>query len=178
MIAPDQIPRDRNGLPAGAWRILHENQAFAGTIGVYDLVGGESTRPAFGRLLLCAIAEYGSKLYLEPWGPGIPKGTVFPEVFQADVPDAALAALPKCPWRVAKAPSASAEPANHNSRPDAPADSEEPNDEPAEAVSQGIDSMGRDDLIALADLHDVAIDRRWGEPKLRRALAEAGITGV
>lgn len=178
MIAPDQIPRDANGLPAGAWRIVHENPAYTGPIGVYDLVGGESTRPAFGRLLLCAVGEYGGSIYLEPWGPSVPPGTVFPEAFQAHVPQSVIDALPKCPWRAAKATGTPAEAARGQGDPGEPGQATEPGDEAAEAVSQGIEAMGRDDLIALAELHEIPIDRRWGETKLRRALAEAGITGV
>ena len=99
-VAHDQIPRDENGIAHGAYRIVHRDPGFHGEIGVYSLREGVSTSPACGRALLCAIGEYGSELYLEPWGD-LPPGFVLPELVQGEVP--ATAILERCPWRGAPA---------------------------------------------------------------------------
>lgn len=173
----ERLPRDDNGIVQGAYRILHEDPTFNGPIGIYTLVDGESTSPACGRALRCAVGEYGPKLYLEPWGE-LPAGFMLPEMVSPDVPSEALARFERCPWRAAKTSSVPAVVTERATRPDEAATAAEAAGAPAEAATQSIDTMGRDDLIALAELHEVPVDRRWGETKLRRALVEAGITGV
>ena len=155
-VAHDQIPRDENGIAHGAYRIVHRDPTFHGEVGVYSLREGVSTSPACGRALLCAIGEYGSELYLEPWGD-LPPGFVLPELVQGEVP--ATAILERCPWR--SAPQVA--PVVAEALKSAPDDD--------------LEDMEIDDLRALAQLHNITFDGRWREPQLRDALRGAGVTG-
>lgn len=162
MIHPQMIPRDANGLVCGAWRLVHERPTFSGELGIVQFRDGCSVHPVAGHILGRLSAVYGHILFLEPWGD-LPKGFRMPEGHSAKVPEAAIAKLKRAPWRDA-AP-AKAEPAPVVI-------------EPVGAGVESLDDMGREDLIALADLHEVSIDRRWGETKIRAALEVAGITGA
>jgi hypothetical protein len=167
MINHDQLPRDGNGIAQGAWRILHDDPTYHGALGIYEMRNGESTSPACGRALVCTIGEYGSRLYLEPWGE-LPEGFVLPELVSATVPESAHSHFQPCPWRhvapvVAKAMEIEPEP--H----DGTVVTAEARDD--------LDAMGLEDLRAIAALHEVAIDGRWREPRLREALRSAGIKG-
>lgn len=161
MISPQMLPRDANGLIPGAWRLVHENPSFCGEMGVIPFRNGTSVHPVAGRILSRLSAVLGHVLYLEPWGE-LPRGWAMPEGHTAKVPESFLAKLQRAPWRTPKI----SEP---------PAEDVEPSSD-ADAPAGGLDSLSREDLLALAELHEVAVDRRWGEPKLRGALEAAGIT--
>lgn len=98
MVSIDDLARDENSIVQGAFRILHRSPAYHGPVGAYDLERGESTRPAAGRLLLCALNEYGGDVFLEPWGD-LPPGFVMPDGVRPEVPAATLARLRPCLWR-------------------------------------------------------------------------------
>jgi hypothetical protein len=163
MIDPSMLPRDANGLVCGAWRLVHENQAFSGELGVVPFRDGTSVHPIAGRVLLRLSAVVGHMLYLEPWGD-LPRGFRMPEGHTAKVPDSFLAKLKRAPWRDAQTS-------------EAPAADVEPSSD-ADASAEGLDTLSREDLLALAELHEVAVDRRWGTTKIIAALQGAGITGA
>ena len=163
MINPSTLPRDANGLICGAWRLVHENEAFSGELGVIPFRNGLSAHPVAGRILSRLAAVVGHVLYLEPWGD-LPRGWAMPEGHTAKVPEAFLATLKSAPWRTTKISEAPAADVAPSSVADAPA--------------EGLDTLSREDLFALAELREVAVDRRWGEAKLRAALKAAGITGA
>lgn len=94
----DQLPRDVNGIIQGAYRILHEDPTYHGEVGVFEIREGSSTVPACGRALQCALGEYGSRLFLEPWGP-LPDGFLMPELIAPEVSPEVAAAFERCPWR-------------------------------------------------------------------------------
>lgn len=165
MIEHDKIPRDENGVVQGLWRIVHRSPTYSGPIGFLEIRGGVSTAPAFGRATIAIAAEYGNDLYLEPWDDAVPFGVDVPEFISRTVSPDFLATLDVCPWRV---PAPAVAPATH-----APMASPAP---ASEAPADSLDDMGRDDLIALADLHEIDIDRRWGDARLRAVLRSAGAT--
>lgn len=94
----ESLPRDANGIVQGAYRLLHEDPTFHGDIGVFEVRDGAATSPACGRALICALGEYGSQLYLEPWGE-LPGGFLMPEMVSAEVSPEVAATLAPCPWR-------------------------------------------------------------------------------
>lgn len=102
MISIDQLPRDANGIVQGAWRLVHEDPTFAGGLGPIHMQDGVSTVPVCGRTLRAVVAEYGGRLFIEPWGP-LPQSFALPELVGATVPDEQLARLPRAPWRDAAA---------------------------------------------------------------------------
>jgi hypothetical protein len=159
MIHPQMIPRDANGLVCGAWRLVHERPTFSGELGIVQFKDGTSVRPVAGHVLGRLSAVYGHILFLEPWGD-LPPGFRMPEGHSAKVPEASLAKLKRAPWRDVVAAPVAPEPAKN------------------EAASDDLAAMQRADLIALAELHEVEIDKRWGTPKIIAALQSAGITGA
>jgi hypothetical protein len=173
MLNLDDLPRDANGMIQGAWRILHEDPSFAGTIGAFDLRDGESVEPAYGRRLAFVALEQGANIYLEAWGD---VGSFYlPEWIQAEVPAEWSERLQVCPRRAVDVAAAAPEPTE-------PTEADEPEPEVTvepdpDPTPDDLDAMTVEDLRALAALHDVAVDGRWREPKLRDALRSAGITG-
>lgn len=168
MIEHDKLPRDENGIVQGLWRIVHRSPTYSGGLGFLDMRDGVSSVPAFGRVLISIAAEYGSDVYIEPWDAPVPIGVDVPEFIAHSVAPEIAAAFQPAPWR-AQAPAAKSE--APKVQPIA-----ERRTEPPSAPADGLDAMSRDDLVALADLHDVDIDRRWGEAKIRAALRAAGVT--
>ena len=169
------LPRDGNGIVQGAYRILHESPAFHGDIGIYEMREGSSVSPACGRALICAIGEYGAQLYLDPWGP-LPDGFAMPELVSAEVPEDVARSFEPCPWRMRTATVRIDVTGNATSVAEAGEGLATVTVSVA-PVPDDLDAMNVDDLRALAALHDVAIDGRWREPKLREALRSAGVTG-
>lgn len=98
MITIDDLPRDANGITQGAWRLVHADPTFAGGLGTVHMADGVSTSPVCGRQLRAIVAEYGGKLFLEPWG-ALPQHFALPELVSATVSDEQLAKLPRAPWR-------------------------------------------------------------------------------
>jgi hypothetical protein len=165
MLNLEDLPRDDAGMIQGAWRIVHDDPAFTGTIGAFDMRDGESVEPAYGRRLAFVAAECGASVYLEPWGDLT--GFWVPEWIQPTVPDEWAARLQRCPRREAAESVAEVEPA-----------ADEPHVEvESDHASDDLDAMNLDDLRALASLHNVTVDGRWRESRIRDALRSAGITG-
>lgn len=178
MISIETLPIDENGIVQGVWRLVHEQPGFTGYCGGVEMRDGVGLAPAFGRQLFHIAAECGSALYLEPWGTPLPRGFTLPDGFTATVPAAVLARLQVCPWREAPAaaPTAAAEAPK-------PAPLPEPTPEPEAAVSEpedgaavnldAIETMGRGELLKVAEQWSILVDRRWGVDRLRDAVLDA-----
>lgn len=102
MIKLSDLPVDVNGITQGVWRLVHVDPTFSGGLGPIQMRDGVALDPVAGRSLRCIVAEYGGKLFVEPWGP-LPPSYTLPELVKATVSDEQLAKLERAPWRDAAA---------------------------------------------------------------------------
>lgn len=172
MIQLDRLPRDRNGIIQGIWRIVHESATYCGPVGMIDVVNGVGQQPVAGRQLAVVAALYGQHLYLEPWEGPIPDGFVTSPLTEATIdwwtPE-------PCPWRkafdarsVPKAePAPAPKPAPHHVE-DVP---QVTHSEPVDSFD--VDTADADALREHCDEHGIDYDGRWGARRLRRAIRAA-----
>lgn len=99
MIKYSDLPVDSNGILHGVWRLVHADPNFAGDVGPVRMRDGLGLDPIAGRQVRYVVAEYGHKLFLEPWTEPLPKHFMVPELARVQVSDEEWAKLEIAPWR-------------------------------------------------------------------------------
>lgn len=177
MIRVNQLPRDRNGIICGLWRLTHKRPDFAGQYGVYTFVDGVATIPAMGKALQGVVAVFGHDLFMEPWTEDIPPGFYVPDVFTLDIPTDAIEALEVNPWL--DAPDVAPEEGDgveEESEPDTEPEDEpepEPDDEdPGDPIEVDLPTMTKAELVSYAADIGLELDERDRKDDLIAAIEE------